>query len=173
MILDDPFLKDYIVDDIIREVETKGFNIEKVYVENFIENFQEEYDRLPKKSEIGSIAKSYVKIIQEEDVHSQNIQKTEITENLTLEEEIEFVVKDFVKKKNLINTITEDPIFKYSGEILTIPKPDGRRMCPICGDESWFKIHEFIDKSYVICDYPRIYGKKFRCNGCGIEWHEK
>ena len=47
MFLEDPVLKEYIVDDIVREVNQKGLNIEKIYVESFIDNFLGEYERLP------------------------------------------------------------------------------------------------------------------------------
>ena len=29
------------------------------------------------------------------------------------------------------------------------------------------------DKSNVILDYPRLYGKKFRCGQCGVQWRER
>jgi hypothetical protein len=57
--------------------------------------------------------------------------------------------------------------------ILTIEKPEGRRRCPKCGIEDKAMIHESIDKSNIILDYPRVYGKKYKCGECGIEWREK
>ena len=57
--------------------------------------------------------------------------------------------------------------------ILTIEKSDGRRKCPKCGIEDKLMIHESIDKSNIILDYPRVYGKKYRCGNCSIEWREK
>jgi len=57
--------------------------------------------------------------------------------------------------------------------ILTIEKPEGRRRCPKCGIEDKFMIHETVDKSNIILDYPRVYGKKYKCGQCGIEWREK
>ena len=45
--MEDPFLKQYIVGDIIKEIEREGFSIERVFVEDFINNFQEKYNRLP------------------------------------------------------------------------------------------------------------------------------
>lgn len=44
----------------------------------------------------------------------------------------------------------------------------GRRKCPSCGDET--SIHEITDKSIILMDYPRIYGKKKYCGLCGYEW---
>lgn len=170
MLLENPVLKDYIINDIIKEVEDRGFNIDKVYVEHFIENFQEEYHRLPKKNEINSIAKSYIKVI--EDNKEEHIQEPSKKEK-SVSEQMEPVIKNFIQKKNVIKSITHEPMFKYSGQVLRLPKPNGRRSCPICGDESWFKIHETIDKNYIISHYPRIYGKKYSCSGCGCQWREE
>ena len=57
--------------------------------------------------------------------------------------------------------------------LLTVDKPEGRRRCPKCAEESKSMIHESIDKSNIILDYPRVYGKKYKCGSCGIEWREK
>ena len=57
--------------------------------------------------------------------------------------------------------------------ILTIEKTEGRRKCPKCGIEDKNMIHESIDKSNIILDYPRVYGHKYKCGQCGIEWREK
>ncbi|TFF85357.1 MAG: hypothetical protein EU518_01280 [Promethearchaeota archaeon] len=57
--------------------------------------------------------------------------------------------------------------------ILTIEKTEGRRVCPNCGEENPHMLHESIDKSNVIMDYPRVYGKKYKCGSCGTEWREK
>ncbi|MFX0032520.1 MAG: hypothetical protein ACFE8E_00410 [Candidatus Hodarchaeota archaeon] len=58
-------------------------------------------------------------------------------------------------------------------DLLTIEKVDGRRKCPKCGNEDKMLIHESVDKGNIILDYPRMYGKKYRCGQCGIEWREK
>ncbi len=57
--------------------------------------------------------------------------------------------------------------------LLTVEKPEGRRRCPKCAEESKSMLHESIDKSNIILDYPRVYGKKYKCGSCGIEWREK
>ena len=57
--------------------------------------------------------------------------------------------------------------------ILTIEKLNGRRKCPECDNDNPLMIHESVDKSNIILDYPRVYGKKFKCGACGIEWREK
>ncbi|MFW9773787.1 MAG: hypothetical protein ACFFEO_16670 [Candidatus Thorarchaeota archaeon] len=167
MLLENPVLKGYIVNEIKKEIEDRGFNIEKVYVEHFIENFQEEYHRLPQKNEINSIVKSYIKIIEDDKEENISIKKEK-----SVSEQMEPIIKNFIQKKNILKSISKKAMFKYSEEILTLPKPNGRRTCPICGDESWFKIHETIDKHYIISHYPRVYGKKYSCSGCGCQWRE-
>jgi hypothetical protein len=62
--------------------------------------------------------------------------------------------------------------YKSDEKAILIPKPNGRRLCPICGDDNHYNIHEIIDKAQVFCDYPRIYGKKYYCDQCGVEWKE-
>ena len=57
--------------------------------------------------------------------------------------------------------------------ILTIEKKEGRRKCPECNNENPQMIHESSDKSNIILDYPRVYGKKFKCGSCGVEWRER
>ena len=169
--MEDPFLKQYIVEDIIKEIKREGFSIEKAFVEDFIDNFQEKYNRLPKKIEIQPIVKSYLKILEDE--QSEKEIRSSETEISPVNEDIEPVITNFLKKRNLINTITEESLFRNTGEILVIPKTDGRRICPICGnDDNFFKIHESIDKSYIICHYPKIYGKIYHCDACSCTWRE-
>jgi hypothetical protein len=57
--------------------------------------------------------------------------------------------------------------------ILTVEKVEGRRKCPECGTEDPHMIHESVDKSNIILDYPRVYGKKYLCGECGCNWREK
>ena len=45
-----------------------------------------------------------------------------------------------------------------------------RRECPICGNNRHMFIYEEIDKKNIVMDYPRIYGKKFKCGKCGGFW---
>ncbi len=62
---------------------------------------------------------------------------------------------------------------RTDASILTIDKIEGRRKCPECGIENPLMIHESVDKGNIILDYPRMYGKKYRCGECGVEWREK
>ena len=45
-----------------------------------------------------------------------------------------------------------------------------RRECPKCGNNNKHLIREILDKTHIISDYPRMYGKKYRCGDCGVEW---
>jgi len=58
-------------------------------------------------------------------------------------------------------------------DILTIEKTEGRRKCPSCGEDNKNMIHEETDKTQIIMDYPKVYGKKFYCGKCGTYWKEK
>ncbi len=62
---------------------------------------------------------------------------------------------------------------KTDSSIVTIEAPEGRRKCPECGTDDPHMIHESVDKSNVILDYPRVYGKKYTCGNCGVLWREK
>lgn len=57
--------------------------------------------------------------------------------------------------------------------ILTVEKPEGRRRCPKCGTEDKTMIHESVDKSNIVLDYPRVYGRKYHCGNCSADWREK
>ncbi|HUW89155.1 MAG TPA: hypothetical protein VMV43_01405 [Candidatus Nanopelagicaceae bacterium] len=171
MLMEDPILKDYIVGDIIKEVEEKGLSIEKDYVESFIDNFISEYERLPKKSEINPIVSSYIKILERKENSSEIIERSHIYSSGT--ETSKALRVSVIEKNKMLNSIKNEGLFGRSEEILTIPKSQGRRLCPICDDGNWYKIHELIDKNDVICDYPRIYGKKYICSGCSCVWKEK
>lgn len=171
MVMEDPVLKDYIIGDIVREAEQKGLIIEKVYVENFIDNFINEYERLPKKNEIKPIVSSYLKMLESKasltEIHHES---TTLKSNSNV---IDPIIRNFIQKKNLINSIKNKGLFTHPGEILTISKPRGRRLCPICEDENWYKIHESIDRNDIISHFPRVYGKIYTCSGCGCVWKEK
>ncbi|MFX1395393.1 MAG: hypothetical protein ACFFAH_17800 [Promethearchaeota archaeon] len=57
--------------------------------------------------------------------------------------------------------------------IITIDKIEGRRKCPSCGEENKYMIHEEIDKTVIIMDYPKVFGKRWKCGKCGTIWREK
>ncbi|MFX1316239.1 MAG: hypothetical protein ACFE9T_10270 [Promethearchaeota archaeon] len=165
------FSKDEIISTILKNIRNKGYNIENSDAETFIENFQEKYGRLPSKDEISSIVKGYIIMIKEEELLDKK-------EEILKEEKIEPFSEE-VSTENIYDTLERLPSSKqstpislrsYENGILVIDKPLGRRKCPSCGNEGL--IHEIDDKSIILMDYPRIYGKKCCCADCGCEWRE-
>ncbi|MFX1312692.1 MAG: hypothetical protein ACFFHD_08785, partial [Promethearchaeota archaeon] len=69
--------KDEIIKKIINSIKTKGYIIENIEAQNFIENFQEKYHRLPKDEEIDSIVTGYI-IMKNEEYLFQNIKESDI-----------------------------------------------------------------------------------------------
>jgi hypothetical protein len=62
---------------------------------------------------------------------------------------------------------------RTDSSIITVEKLEGRRKCPECGIDDPHMIHESVDKSNIVLDYPRVYGKKYLCGQCGCIWREK
>jgi len=143
--------KDKLIENIIESIKLKGYSINNTDARNFIESFQEKYDRLPIDQEINSIVKGYI-IMKNEDYL---LKKTE-----TLIENNEPIIE---------TSEIETHANSYSSSALNVGESVGRRRCPSCGDQT--SIHEVIDKKLILMDYPRIYGKKKYCGSCGLEWH--
>ena len=74
--------------------------------------------------------------------------------------------EEFLKKET-------SPPLEETPEIITIEKALGIRSCPRCYNQNKLLIHESVDKTNIILDTPRLYGKKFRCGICGCLWREK
>ncbi|MGQ4872901.1 MAG: hypothetical protein ACP6IY_02395 [Promethearchaeia archaeon] len=72
--------KEEIVSSIIKNINDKGYTINPTEALEFIENFQEEFKRLPKKEEIQKIVASYIKLKQEEEQKPSEIETTIIEE---------------------------------------------------------------------------------------------
>ncbi|MFW9938411.1 MAG: hypothetical protein ACFFD5_12240 [Candidatus Thorarchaeota archaeon] len=164
--------KNNLIEEITNQIKDLGFNIERNYVEGFIENFEEKYERLPRKDEIKPIVISYMKLIKKEEESIKN-EPVKVERDKSLEDVMDPIIKRFRSRINLVETFKKTSLLEGEEEILTFPKPEGRRVCPVCGNDTMFNIHEFIDKTNIICAYPRIYGKKYTCDGCGCVWREK
>ena len=64
----------------------------------------------------------------------------------------------------------ETPVPTISSSNKPIVKGYSRRQCPHCDNNRHMFIYEEIDKTNIILDYPRIYGKKYKCGKCGGFW---
>jgi hypothetical protein len=149
--------KEVIIEKIIELIKLKGYTINSNDANNFIDNFQSKYNRLPINQEVDSIVKGYI-IMRNEDFLRE---KTETSiEERNFSEIDESLIEDSIEVETLSNS--------YSSSALLSKSSTGRRKCPSCGDQT--SIHEVNDKSQVIMDYPRIYGKKKYCGICGFEW---
>ncbi|TFF88874.1 MAG: hypothetical protein EU548_08340 [Promethearchaeota archaeon] len=117
------------------------------------------------------------------DLSAKDVSKIAIDE--TLREEEPLIEKDKIQgheekpiEEKLDDTSNKEPkklVEEEANEenILTIKKIEGRRRCPKCHCEDKRMIHESIDNTFIICDYPRVYGKKYRCGECGTIWRER
>ena len=91
-----------------------------------------------------------------------------------IEPEIKTEIKETpVIQKEISSSAAPGRPGQTDDSIITIEKMEGRRKCPNCANEDKMMLHETVDKSNIILDYPRMYGKKFRCGLCGCLWREK
>ena len=141
--------------EIISGIKQKGFTISSLDAIDFIENFKKKFDRFPTKEEIEPIIKGYVISQKNKEVENKEI-------NINGENPPTNEIKPLPK------ILHETP-----AGLITISKPIGRRTCPNCGNSSTYKIHEIIDKDIILCNFPRVYGKKYSCDGCRCEWREE
>ncbi|MFX1273939.1 MAG: hypothetical protein ACFFBP_12325 [Promethearchaeota archaeon] len=147
--------REEVIYEIIEKIEGRKIKIDTLKVLDYIGEFQQKYQRLPYKNEIDQIVKEYI--------GSHEVEK-----------KVELKIEKKKKISPIKNKIlTRNKSDNTSGNILVIPKPVGRRLCPHCGNVSTYKIHENIDKSYILCAYPRVYGKRYYCDGCRGMWREK
>lgn len=89
---------------------------------------------------------------------SEPMKKEEI---IPIEQQKEIIVSESIFSQNVA------PLEMGKGQIL---QGLSRRECPKCGNKSKPLIRETLDRTHLICDYPRMYGKKYHCGECGVEW---
>ncbi|MFX1501395.1 MAG: hypothetical protein ACFFDH_10585 [Promethearchaeota archaeon] len=149
--------KGEIVKEITNLIEERGYTVKNEDVQEFVENFTEKYHRFPKMDEINSIVKGYIIIVNEQKL------------NLNKDSEIPTEEKKKEISEQSIESNQKDlSITSNENTAIVIHDKFGRRTCPSCGNKGL--IHEMIDKSVIILDYPKIYGKKNCCAECGHEW---
>ena len=104
----------------------------------------------------------------EPESEADKIEATVVNEHQAEITDADYSVDDIKKE------ISAVPVASTSSEgILTIEYTEGRRKCPKCFNENKSMIHEYTDKTNIILDYPKMYGKKYKCGDCGTEWREK
>ncbi len=148
--------KGEIINNIIELIKLKGYSINNNDAYNFLDNFQAKYNRLPINQEVDSIVKGYILMRNEEYLR-------EMTEMPIKKDNFSEIGESFMERGE-IKSLSDS----YSSTTLVSKNSAGRRKCPSCGDLT--SIHEVTDKTQIILDYPRIYGKKKYCGICGFEW---
>lgn len=78
-----------------------------------------------------------------------------------IKQQKEIVISESIFSQDVV------PLEMGKGKIL---QGVSRRECPKCGNNNKPLIREILDKTHLICDYPRMYAKKYHCGECGVEW---
>ena len=150
--------KEDIIYQVIELIKLKGYTIDYDDAQDFLENFQLKYGRLPKNEEVTSIVKGYVIMINEDYLSKQ-------TETPIQTEPLSTSIATIIGGSE-----DENPSVAYNNSVVVLENPIGRKRCPSCGNEGL--IREVDDKNIILMDYPRIYGKKNCCAECGYEWRK-
>ncbi|MHA2037877.1 MAG: hypothetical protein ACW972_09285 [Promethearchaeota archaeon] len=66
--------------------------------------------------------------------------------------------------------LSEDSTSSSELDSKKIIKETVRRKCPTCFNTNKKYIRELTDKTNILMQYPRIYGKKYKCGICRTEW---
>ncbi len=102
----------------------------------------------------------------EEKINEKVLTKEKVLTEEKVQEEIKKPSKKPKKKKKKLSA-DEIKAIKAKQEEAIAPK---RRKCPTCLNLNKKYIREMDDKTNIILQSPRIYGKKFKCGICGTEW---
>jgi hypothetical protein len=153
------------------DVERAGAQNEEIFEEGSDAKFIEALEKGPdyKESEAAQLeAESELEEKEEEKPKMEPEPEAEKEEVEEPEKE-----EEAPKVEEEVATTEETTPMKNEEGVLIIEKKEGRRVCPNCGEENPHMIHESTDKTNIIMDYPRVYGKKYKCGRCGTEWKEK
>ena len=143
--------------------------------ESIIEDLMKENEALKKKiaelegkDQIFEVQKEQIKEDQLNQIEPETQEPVILVEDTIKEEEIKPIEQ---KKENVISESV------FSKNVASLEMPEGkilqgesRRECPKCGNHNKMLIRETTDRTNIICDYPRMYGKKYHCGECGVEW---
>ena len=135
------------------------------------------------KNDIADLRKR-VKELQKENVslrdklsHSEELATVPIKEKKPLKlfkkQKKEQLSEKSVVSKEMdldMSSAFESPSVPLSTTHKSIIEGDSRRMCPSCDNNRRQFIYEETDKTHILMDYPRIYGKRYKCGNCGPLW---
>ena len=104
--------------------------------------------------------------IQEEVLESKKV------DELTVEEREHVAISPEGEVVPISKDISQEEVLELIKKGYTLPAwvviP---RHCPKCYNQNQRTIREVVDKSIILMENPRIYGKKLVCGNCGKEWH--
>ncbi len=135
------------------------------------------------KNDIADLRKR-VKELQKENVslrdklsHSEELATVPVEEKKSLklfkkQKKKQLSEKSVVSKEMDLDMSSafESPSVPLSSKYRTIMDGESRRMCPSCDNTDHKFIYEETDKTHILMDYPRIYGKRYKCGKCGTLW---
>jgi hypothetical protein len=130
----------------------------------------------------GKISKIEEKPLKQEEIAPIQVNST-YTPAASLEaEEVESISLSEVSIESPVQESTEShfgsevsfdihaPVPSLGGTDKPIIEGYSRRICPHCDNNRQMSIQEKIDKTNILMQYPRIYGKKYMCGLCGTNW---
>jgi len=140
------------------ENENKNLKMKISQLERKNSVLQETIDRLEKKDiEITTeIKKDEPFIVTSTEIQEEIFEKTPKMEQVSEPKEI--------------STAEFEPIITVPKSAKEVIIGVSRRECPTCGNDKHATIQELIDKTHIISNYPKMYGKKYKCGECGQEW---
>ncbi len=167
----DPTLLEYenLIEELMKENETLKNRIVDLEEQNkFYKDIADSIEQVPESKEAKKPAKLFKRTKKKEEI-KPSIETVEASK--THNEKVKAFKAHVEKTKE---AIVDSQIFKDSPApklaIPTIIEGSSRRECPVCGNTRHGSIQEVVDKTRLISDYPRMYGKKLKCGSCGQNW---
>lgn len=167
----DPTLLEYenLIEELMKENETLKNRIVDLEEQNKLyKGIADSIEQVPESKEAKKPAKLFKRTKKKEEI-KPSIEKEKVVE--THAEKAKAFKAHVEKTKEVI---VDSQIFKdsYAPSLAThtIIEGPSRRECPVCGNVRHGSIQEIVDKTHIILDYPRMYGKKLKCGQCGQEW---
>ncbi|MFX1394725.1 MAG: hypothetical protein ACFFAH_14285 [Promethearchaeota archaeon] len=184
---DDKAMDDYkqkfldVTNDMIQlNKQLDGLKKEKEELKKNLENLKAESDK-----EKASLNKKIADLEKENNTLTERVSDLE-KENANMLKDIgEFENENINLKKTISELEKENASMPVKIEKIKPPIPEKveeiednsisesdekRRTCPKCGNQNLRQIREIVDKTKIISDYPKMYGKKYICGECGTEW---
>ena len=121
----------------------------------------------PKETQYSKIAP------KKEEAQLETIQRKSVEERGGERKKAKIFEEETLQIKTETAHLQNVSLSKKQDGILVVPKTEGRRKCPNCEESNPKMIHESIDKKVIISHFPRIYGKKYKCGNCSLEWREE